>query len=145
MMAPPAPRRPRRTQVIAFTTVCLSSVVSIARRLSTGLNRILPEIIGECPSKTYVGAQALDGSTAGVPDDAVACAGGAADADAGAAVNVLTCTSTMAVVVTSAAPVNVPLIGMACSGSRPTATRINRSVPMMPLVGSNSTQPAPGR
>jgi hypothetical protein len=46
---------------------------------------------------------------------------------------------------TSAEPVKVPLIGMACSGSRPTATRISRSEPMMPLVGSNSTQPAPGR
>src|SRR4029450_9575788 len=94
------------------------------------------------PVKDIVEAQLVAGRTAGVPDDVGACAGGGV---AGASVNVRTCTSTVALVVTSAAPVNVPLIGMACSGSRPTATRINRSVPMMPLVGSNSTQPAPGR
>ena len=42
-------------------------------------------------------------------------------------------------------PENVPPIGTACAGSRVTATRMRFSPAISPLVGSNSTQPAPGR
>src|SRR5690348_9114772 len=42
-------------------------------------------------------------------------------------------------------PVQVPETGTAWRGSRATATRIRSWLPTIPLVGSNSTQPAPGR
>jgi hypothetical protein len=41
--------------------------------------------------------------------------------------------------------VKVPEIGKACDGSRVTATRMRLSPAISPLVGSYSTQPAPGR
>ena len=40
---------------------------------------------------------------------------------------------------------SLPDNGTAWRGSRTTATRIRSRLPTMPLVGSNSTQPAPGR
>ena len=43
------------------------------------------------------------------------------------------------------APNQSPLSGHAWVGSRVTATRISPAPPMIPLVGSNSTHPAPGR
>src|ERR1019366_8161087 len=42
-------------------------------------------------------------------------------------------------------PRQVPEIGTTWYGSRATATRIRPRLPTMPLVGSNSTQPEPGR
>ncbi len=42
-------------------------------------------------------------------------------------------------------PVNEPDNGIACFGSRVTATRIRLRPPTRALVGSNSTHPAPGR
>src|SRR6266508_689728 len=38
----------------------------------------------------------------------------------------------------------LPQRGRACAGSQATATRIRLRLPMMLLVGSKSTQPAPG-
>src|SRR5262249_8319600 len=43
------------------------------------------------------------------------------------------------------APVQVPDTGMACVGSRVTATRTSFCPPTSALAGSNSTQPPPGR
>src|SRR6202035_2514388 len=45
----------------------------------------------------------------------------------------------------SAEPRYVPCSGIAWEGSRATATRTRSRVPTMPLVGSNSIQPALGR
>lgn len=42
-------------------------------------------------------------------------------------------------------PVQLPAMGIAWVGSRTTATRIRSRLPTMPLVGSNSIQPEPGR
>ena len=42
-------------------------------------------------------------------------------------------------------PRKLPAIGTACSGVRATLTRIRFCPATQPLVGSNSTQPAPGR
>src|SRR6476620_326996 len=54
------------------------------------------------------------------------------------------CTSTVKPRLSDGKPDHVPHIGTACIGSRATATRIKSRLPTMPLVGSNSIQPAPG-
>src|SRR5260370_16555576 len=43
-----------------------------------------------------------------------------------------------------AKPMKLPHRGRACAGSQATATRIRLRLPMLLLVGSNSTQPPPG-
>src|SRR3984885_3377425 len=62
-------------------------------------------------------------------------------ASATATTSMLTCMPTNA----SADPRYVPCSGIAWRGSRATATRTRSRVPTMPLVGSNSIQPALGR
>src|ERR1051326_3002629 len=56
-----------------------------------------------------------------------------------------TLTSTVMPRLSPGNPIQVPESGTACRGCRVTATRIRLRLPTMPLVGSNSIQPAPGR
>src|SRR5580704_15850444 len=65
--------------------------------------------------------------------------------DGGTAYSVVTVTLTESDRKDPAGPLKLPTTGTACAASRATATRMRLRPPTRALVGSNSTQPAPGR